>query len=501
MKKVIIIGGGVAGFTAGTYLKANGYDTLILEKNAVAGGACIGWERSGCYIDGCIHWFTGVKKDTDLYKLWKDVGALDDNTEVFYQDELMHMDFGDGKSVIFWKDPDKLEKEFIAFAPEDEKEIKRFTKLIRRFQKITPPALKPVELMNLGELLKIAFTMAGDYYWVDKMSKLSCKDYAKRFKNKYLQTLISDFMAPHYNFMSMLYMLGHISANDGGIPKGGSLEVVRRLEEKYLEMGGTVRKATSVEKVIIKDGKAVGVLLKNGEELYCDWVVCTTPIEHCLADLLEGKYADKKFDERIQNQKDYPIYTFTTAVIKCPMRVENKQLSEKILLDKPIVIDREYNQVAYRNYSYDTSVKGGKDYCVIQATIHSDDEMYFWWKNHKNNGTYKQEKQRVADELLAIAKEIYPDVADEMEIIDVVTPCTYERYLNSRHGAFQGFVHTKRGKSLMHNGRIKGLKNFIVAGQYIIQSGGLPPAVMSGRFACLRICHDDKKKFVDISKK
>ena len=78
MKKVIIIGGGVAGFTSGTYLRANGYETLILEKNAIAGGACIGWERSGCYIDGCIHWFTGVKKDTHLYKkisfcIWKGV--------------------------------------------------------------------------------------------------------------------------------------------------------------------------------------------------------------------------------------------------------------------------------------------------------------------------------------------------------------------------------------------------------------------------------------------
>ena len=52
-KKVIIIGGGVAGFSAGTYLQLNGYETEIIEKNPVAGGSCICWERSGCYIDGC----------------------------------------------------------------------------------------------------------------------------------------------------------------------------------------------------------------------------------------------------------------------------------------------------------------------------------------------------------------------------------------------------------------------------------------------------------------
>ncbi|MBE5732199.1 MAG: NAD(P)/FAD-dependent oxidoreductase [Clostridiales bacterium] len=500
MKKVIIIGGGVAGFAAGIYLRANGYETEIVEKNAVAGGACIGWERSGCYIDGCIHWMTGVKEHTHLNSIWKDVGALDDGTQVFYQDDLMHMKYGD-ETLVFWKDTKKLEKELVSFAPEDEKEIKRFVKLIRRFQKVNPPAVKPVELMNLLDLLKIAFTMAGDYYWVAKTSKLSCKDYAKRFKNKHLQDLISDFMAPHYNLMSMLYMLGHISADDGGIPEGGSLEMMKRMERKYLDVGGLIRKASPVEKVRIQDHKVVGVKLKNGEELNSDWVISTTPIEHCLNDLLDGKFADKIFDEKLENQRDYPIYTFTTAVLKCPKRMLNKNLWEKRIVDKPVIMDRAYDHISFRNYAYDPTVKGADDYCIIQATIHSDDDMYYWWKNHKNNGTYKQEKQRVANELLGFAKEIYPDVADEMEIIDVVTPCTYERYLNSRHGSFQGLVHTKRGKSIMHNGRIKGLKNFILSGQYTIQSGGLPPAVMSGRFAAQRICSSDKKKFIDISKK
>lgn len=500
MKKVIIIGGGVAGFAAGTYLQHNGYETVILEKNAVAGGACIGWERSGCYIDGCIHWLTGVKKGTEFNKIWLDTGALNEDTQIFYQDDLIHMHFKD-KSLTIWKDPAKLEAELIAFAPEDAKEIKNFVKLIRKFQKVNPPAFKPVELMNLSDLLKVAFTMGGSYYWVAKMSKISCKDYAKRFKNQYLRELIGDFMAPHYNLMSMLYMLGHISADDGGIPVGGSLEMVKRMEERYVSLGGKIRKAVSVTEVIINDNKAEGVVLKNGERIMADWVVSTTPVEHCLNELLGGKYHDKQFDMRIKNQKDYPIYTFTTAVLKCPNTIANKELSVKLVTDKPITIDKTYNQLAYRNYAYDSTLKGSDEFCVVQATIHSDDNMYFWWKERKADGTYKQEKQRVGNELLEIAKEIHKDVADQIEVIDVVTPCTYERYLNSRHGAFQGFVHTKRGKSLMHNGRIKGLKNFLISGQYTIQSGGLPPAAMSGRFVAQRICHDDKKKFVDISKK
>jgi len=47
----------------------------------------------------------------------------------------------------------------------------------------------------------------------------------------------------------------------------------------------------------------------------------------------------------------------------------------------------------------------------------------------------------------------------------------------------------------MQNGKVKGLKNFLLSGQWTIRSGGLPPAVMSGRFSAQRICKADKKKF------
>ena len=501
MKKAIIIGGGVAGFAAGIYLRANGYETVILEKNAVAGGACIGWERQGCYIDGCIHWLTGTNPKSEMYKMWRDLDALTDDVPVVFQDELIKVLHPDGTQFKFWADPDKMAKELIAFAPEDKKEILRLARMIRRFQKVDPPIDKPSELMNVFELLKTAFKLGGVYTWIQSTSKLSARNYAKRFKNPYLRDALKDVMAPHYNYMSMLYMLGHISWQNAGIPLGGSLALVERMEKKYVALGGTIRKGALVTKINVENHVATGVTLRNGEVLNADWVVATTPIEHTISQLLRSQYTEKKMNERLQNANDYPIYTFTTVALKCPARMADKSVSVKVRLPQPICINRPYAHVTFRNYAYDKTLKGSDEYCVVQATIHSDDEMYYWWREVKDSGKYKKEKQRVADEILAIAKTIYPDVADEIEVIDVVTPCTYERYLNSRHGCFQGFIHTQRGKSLMQNGRIKGLKGFILAGQWIIQSGGLPAAAMSGRFAAQRICHTDKKKFQDFPAK
>lgn len=495
MSRVIIIGGGISGLSAGVYLQANGYETEVLEMNHVTGGACIGWERQGCYIDGCIHWLSGVNPKSTAYPLWREVGALTDDTQVFIQDDLNVFDFGDGNKFTFYADLEKLEKELIGFAPEDEKAIKSFCKLIKRFQKINPPVNKPADMMNLGELLKIAFTMVGDYFITEKTAKISCANYVSRFKNPYIRSAIAHYMAADYNLMSFLYMMGHVTGKDAGIPMGGSLAFTQRVEEKYISLGGKVRTRAEVKKIIVEKGRAIGVELVNGESLFADWIVSTTPIEHCLKVLLEDKYKVKKIENRLKNEADYPIYTFTTAVIKCKEDISHLPLSVTIPLKEKITLDMTYEHIMIRNYSYDKTVKSDGS-TIIQITLSGNDKMYYWWKERKNQGDYKAQKAELGSKLLKEFVLYYPQLEGQVEVIDFITPMTYERYLNSRHGSFQGFVHTPRGKSLMQKGIIKGLDGFILSGQWIIQSGGLPTAPMTGRFTAQRICKADGKKYV-----
>ncbi|MBQ7879916.1 MAG: NAD(P)/FAD-dependent oxidoreductase [Clostridia bacterium] len=494
-KKAIIVGGGVSGLTTAIYLQLNGYDTVVLEKNAVLGGACIGWERKGCYIDGCIHWLVGVKPNTSTHKLWTDVGALSPEVKIFQQDDFYTLDFGENKTFTVWSDLEKLQAELLAFAPEDEKQIKKFCKLVKRFQRIDAPVDKPVDLMNVIDLCKIAFTMLGDYYHISKTSKISCGAYAKKFKNPYIRKWLQEHMSADYNLMSFLYMLAHITAKNGGIPVGGSRALVDRIKDRYLSLGGEVRCNAEVEQVKIENGAAVGVTLKGGEELQADWVVSATPSEHTLKKLLGGRYLLKKIDDRLKDRATYPIYTYTTAVFKVDADMKSAPLSHKIYADEPIVLNEKHYGVTYRNYSYDETLKVPNGCSVIQATVGGNDDMYFWWKAIKAKGEYRAKKKEIAQELLARYVKRYPELKGKVEVIDVITPLTYQRYLNGRHGSFQGFVQTSKGKALMQKGEIKGLKGFIISGQWLLRSGGLPPAAITGRFAAQRICKKDKIRF------
>jgi len=44
-KSIIIIGGGIAGLSAGIYARMNGFNSAIYEMNSMAGGLCTAWSR------------------------------------------------------------------------------------------------------------------------------------------------------------------------------------------------------------------------------------------------------------------------------------------------------------------------------------------------------------------------------------------------------------------------------------------------------------------------
>jgi phytoene dehydrogenase-like protein len=337
--------------------------------------------------------------------------------------------------------------------------------------------------------------MLGDYYYVNNTSKISCAKYAEKFKNPYIKKWLSGHMSANYNLMSFLYMFAHVTAKNGGIPLGGSREMVKRMQERYLSLGGEIRKNAEVEKIDIEKDVAVGVTLKNGESLPADWIVSSTPVEHTLKTLLQDKYPLAKIDERLNDVATYPIYTYTTAVFKIDADLSKAPLSHKIYFDTPIALEKNHNAVVYRNYSYDKTLKMPDGQTLVQATVGGNDDMYFWWKQTNEKGDYKAEKEHFGKEALRVFISRYPHLEGRIKVIDVITPLTYQRYLNGRHGSFQGFVQTYQGKSLMQKGEIKGLKNFILSGQWLLRSGGLPPAVITGKFAVQRICKKDKIKF------
>ena len=83
-----------------------------------------------------------------------------------------------------------------------------------------------------------------------------------------------------------------------------------------------------------------------------------------------------------------------------------------------------------------------------------------------------------------------------MEVVDVATPMTYERYTGNWQGSFEGWLVTTKTFGMSMNKTLPGLRNFYMVGQWVEPGGGLPPAALSGRKVIQIVCKQDKKQFI-----
>jgi phytoene dehydrogenase-like protein len=286
-----------------------------------------------------------------------------------------------------------------------------------------------------------------------------------------------------------------LAKKDAGVIEGGSKLIAENIEKRFINNGGTLIKNKEVERILVEDNTAKGVVFKDGSVVYADYVISATDAHHAMYDLLEGKYKDEYFASRFGDRKVNPLSTSMLVSFKV-----NKTLNHlpKMINFKIPTINfgpMDIKQLSVRNHSFDNSLSIDKT--TITVLINTVDEVYDYLKvlNRKDYLKEKEELgQKVREEIINYTKIDNEDI----ELIDVATPLTYERYTNAYRGSYMSFVTTEETKGLMRKGLIKGLNNFVMAGQWIMSPGGLPIALFSGKHAACRLCKMAKKKFVNL---
>ena len=285
MKKVVIVGGGIAGMTAGILLQKAGFTTEIFEKNAVPGGQCTGWKREGYLIDNCIHWLTGTREGSGLHELWKEIGALGDGVEVI-EKEMFFSAKLDGKVLTFWRDKERTRRELLALSPEDEKEINKLMDYVELAETMTVPVEKPFDAMSLLDFMKLGMSMKEMGKVMKEYGNMDLKELAMRFRHPLIQHAIVDYMPSGYQAYAFVVSYGTVTGGNGDIPRGGSLAMAMRIADRYRESGGILHTNANVAKVLLNGKRAEGVLLADGTRVEADYVVCACDTDYTFRALL-----------------------------------------------------------------------------------------------------------------------------------------------------------------------------------------------------------------------
>ena len=486
MKKVVIIGGGIAGMTAGVLLQKAGYDTEIYEKNALPGGQCTGWKREGYFIDNCIHWLTGTRPGSALHELWKEIGALGDDVEL-YRKEMFFSSKLNGQTLTFWRDKERTRKEMLALSPEDETEINKLMKYVSLAETMTVPVEKPFDAMNPFDFIKLGMSMKSMGKVMEEYGNMDIHELAMRFKHPLIQRAIIDYMPSGYQAYAFLVSYGTVTGGNGDIPKGGSLAMSLRIAEKYKQYGGILHVNTGVERVLINGKKAEGVLLENGNCVAADYVICACDTDYTFRKLLPEEYMPKGLKKMYAEREKYPV----SSGFQIAYGVDGvfpELAGTRVFSCDEIKVGRQIvNCMSIQAYDYEPDfAPEGK--MVLQTNFSQTESDYTYWESlYEDKVRYEQTKAEIAEQALQRVVSEYPFLEGNIRVIDTWSPMTYTRYCNSYKGAYMSFVTTKQAKSITVPGVVKELNNVFLASQWLMGPGGLPTAAAMGKFAAWRI--------------
>jgi phytoene dehydrogenase-like protein len=495
-KSIIIVGGGIAGLSAGCYGQMNGFRTRIFEMHKKKpGGLCTSWKRQGYTVDGCIHWLVGSSPNSKFYTIWRELGALEGKT-IINHEEYGRVEGADGKQLIVYTDLDRLEKHMKELAPEDTGIIDEFISAARQCIRFEPPVEKAPEVSGFFDLVKIIITQFSFLRMLWKWNRISLREYGARFKSPLLREAFPMFFVPDFPVSFMLMTFAWMHKKAAGYPVGGSLEFSRGIEKRYLSLGGEMNYKAKVSRILTEQGRAVGIKLEDGAEHRADYVISAADGHSTIFGMLEGKFVDETIKGYYDKLLPFPPLVYAAFGVNRTFNDMPPSVGGMAFkLQEPVMIgNQEHTYISARVYNYDpTLAPEGKTLVVVM--LRTDYE--YWEKMRADEARYKAEKEKIADMLIGILDKRFPGFASQVEMHDVASPTTFVRYTGNWKGSFEGWQVTPETWSFgkLMRKTLPGLADFYMAGHWVEPGGGLPAVAMSGRNVIQIICKKEKKKF------
>ena len=285
-------------------------------------------------------------------------------------------------------------------------------------------------------------------------------------------------------------MLGWYNQKNAGYIKGGSYPLAQRMVERFINLGGKLTYKMRVEKIIVENDVAKGVLLTDGTTVPADFVISAADGYSTIFNMLDSKYISKEIDFAYKN------WELFTPIVQVSFGIKKAIPSESpiiINISKGKKIGRTTLENGYSvmNYSFDsTMAPKGKTTIVLRY-----DSPWKLWETMDEN-EYSAEKIKIQKDATAFLEKEYPGISTFIEVMDVATPKTDVRYTGVKDGAYEGFMPSKENMMKSLKMQLPGLQRFYMAGQWLFPGGGLPPSAQTGKWAVQLICKKEKKPFL-----
>jgi phytoene dehydrogenase-like protein len=316
----IVIGAGHNGLVTAAYLAKAGKKVLILERRPRVGGIAATEEVfSGFKYSTCAHLAGSFAEEI--------IADLDLKKHGFEQlsiDPLLFAPSRDGHSLTIPRDSAKAVAEISRHSRADAEKYPAFCALakhlsgfLRTLYGMPLPDRASPRSFNPAELVKIAwkFHRLGEkeMYEFLRILPMSSADLLNEwFESDLLKAalagsgMLASFVGPRqqgtaYNLLH--HQLGQSNGvlRTGSFVRGGIGNLPGGLAQAARQFGAEVRTETDVARIVTKDGRATGIVLRNGDEINAPQVISSADVKQTFLKLVEPTYLDPHFLLQVKN--------------------------------------------------------------------------------------------------------------------------------------------------------------------------------------------------------
>jgi phytoene dehydrogenase-like protein len=531
----VIIGGGHNGLVSAAYLARAGLRTLVLERRHVLGGAAVTEEVFPGYRFSVFSYVVSllrpeIIRELELPKHGLDILPLDGTFTPLRNGEGPKGGGGD----YLWRvnDHGRTVRELRRWSATDAEAYEEYGQLMvdmARFIKpilsIVPPdltSLDPRPLLPLGGLAR-AFQQLPERQqavFVQLMT-MSAADFLDQwFETDPLKATMSasgiigtylGVRSPGTAYVLLHHYMGEIDGafRAWGIPKGGTGSVSNAIASAARGLGAEIRTEASVAQIKVSSGRALGVVLEDGEEIDARVVLSSVDSRRTFLELVQPGTLDAKFEEEVRRFKFRGSSgKVNLAVDRLPdftcLPGEGEHLRGAISFSPSVdEMEQAYDDAKYGRFSrrpyIDMIIPTLVDPSMAPPGKHviSCFVQYAPYKLAPEVGTWDDQREAFGDAVVDRIAEFAPNIRDLILHRQVMTPLDIERTTGLTEGnIFQGELSLEQ---LFFNRPVPGHARFRtpihdlwLCGSATHPGGGIMGA--NGRIAALEVLRSRGRK-------
>ncbi|HEX3560037.1 MAG TPA: NAD(P)/FAD-dependent oxidoreductase [Pyrinomonadaceae bacterium] len=522
---VIVIGGGHNGLVNAAYLARAGKKVLVLERRHVLGGAAVteevfpGFKFSVCsYVVSLLR--PEIIRELDLPRHGLEILPLDGT--------FTPMPDGD----YLWRvnDHARTRREIARHSRLDAEAYDEYGKamvemgrFVKPIMAMTPPDPTSLNIKGLLDLLFLGRRFRKlsheDKYNQVQLMTMSAVDFLDQwFETDVLKAtmsasgIIGTFLgvrSPGTAYVLLHHYMGEIDGafRSWGLARGGTGAISNSIADAAREAGAEVRTESPIEKIVVKHGRATGVVLQNGDEIQASVVSSSVDPRLTFMKMVGAEHLPDEFVEDIRRYK----YRGSSGKVNMALSglPDFKSLPgagahlRGAISFSPSVeyMERAYDDAKYGRFSrhpyIDMVIPSLTDPSVAPPGKHVVSCFVQYAPYHLKEGTWDERREEFGDTVVDTIAEHAPNIRSLILHRQVLTPLDLEREFGLTEGnIFQGeltleqlfFLRPAPGWAQYRTP----IRNLYMCGAATHPGGGIMGA--SGRNGALKIL-DDSKRF------